>query len=408
MPDDNKAFWDWVRETYGLAAMVQIRGEMGKWKAPWRSDILDTGHPLYQEWLIKTGQIKPEEKEIVVPYVSPDDIKKYVDYQRGHPVIPEGYMLYQDAAVFMDDEGTQYKLLLPTPDLKKLTKSNPSKLLNEAQFLNTRTGEIITDLTKEVPYSGVGTPSTYRDNLLAIITPDDAFSFAAYKAISDELVTMGLPEQYLDLPEVENYLLNQSYNFTSAPQELDLASITEIAIRTVEDPAFSRQMKAAGLYDTDTDKLSEGVVPEGRVTGGGGYEPGLMGSPVKFAEELGEGIVTPTSATVLSQSREEAEKLGATWWIPDAPGIREIYKTKKEEFEGLLSQGYSMEQTPDEAARGLAIAGAQPIQVGQEPPSLTEQFSMPVITQKRLEWESLKKKARSAKMASNKQWRVGL
>jgi len=314
----------------------------------------------------------------------------YVDY-------PGTYIAIDDRPLFLVG-GEQYRLLVRVPDFDYLDIVSPNDIYLSAVFESLITGEQI---------SAFG---TYPEQLAKNVTPDDLFRFVAYQAISGRAVEMGLPEGYLNTPEVAEYIGRQAVNFTRIPQAkgekqeeafIDMDSIVEISQRIVDDPAFRTQMKAAGLFGTPT-QADITAAQGGQVTGGGG-EPGAYGTPIKFAEELGEGIVTPTSATVVAQSREEAEKLGATWWVPDAPGIREIYKTKKEEYEGLLAQGYSMAQTPDEIARSLSIEGAKPVQVGLEPPSLTQQFSVPVVTQKRQEWESLKKKARSAQMASRPQ-----
>jgi len=337
---------------------------------------------------------------------------------------------FEEGTIWIDAAGTQWALKLFVPsDINDLATISMSDLYNNAMVVNVQN-----------PSSSMFAKQAFPVELAKLYTPQQVFAWSAYNAISNNAIDMGMPESYLDIGDITEYFAKQAAEIAKNPQSykvvggkrVDLQTIVDTARRYVDDPAFRIQMKAAGLFG-EPSEADISAAQGGQVTGGGGGEPGLTGSPIKFAEELGQGIVTPTSATVIAKTREEAEKLGATWWIPDTPKLRESYATQKAELERLLSQGYSMEQTPDEAARGFAVgkvgeqnqmtaggipwlgggvsipqAPVEPIQVGPEPPSLTEQFSAPVVTQKRQEWESLKKKARSAQMASNKQWRVGL
>jgi len=353
--------------------------------------------------------------------------------------IPEGYIKYSDAPFLFDKEGVPYLVWIEIPDISQLSQATGISILQGALAQNMATGEVVEALkTFKGAFSGLREMNPY--NLMIDV---------AYESLTNAAVESGLPQHYLNYPDVMEWFGLKAANVRDAPEIADAFSMGDLVdtpSKLVDDPAFARQLKASGQLG----EIPEGFPPEGRVTGGGGYEPGLTGSPIKFAEELGKGIVTPTSATVVAKTREEAEKLGATWWIPDTPELRESYTTQKAYLEDLLAQNYSMEQTPDEAARGFAVsqtdwkyrlgavsqqqatpppaAGAyspaggipfvpppaatvQPtsiVQVGAEPPSLTGQFSAPVITQREEEWTSLKKKARSAQMASNKQWRVGL
>ncbi len=366
--EEQKQFFDWLDRTYSNDSLtIQAQYAFAK----------TTDNPFFMYWWQNIYPIShpPEQTE--------------PESSQGLPDKATRMELYSDEIFATDPEGNQYKLWIPVYDIQDLANIKPQDLYKNAQLENITTGEFVNAL------------ATFPQQYAQSVNPDQLYATSVYQSLADGLVSQGLPEGQLGLSDIQDYLGQQAFLFTTSGVPLDLPQINE---KLATDTQFAKKMRVSGLMGTPSEEDLKTAKAEKPVPPSPPQGPDRN---VLYSSEVAKGTKwTGGQDVMVAKTGEEAKQLGGDLganFVIESEEFNKTYREEKENLTKLRGQGYNIgdDNWIERQARNWAVTKAEeqnkgPWNTGQDELSRQQDMERRLAREeqrKAMAWSELKTKA---------------